>query len=145
MEGRAAYEWTTEDLNERVRAVLERHEGMRRSIVAREIAASLGLRGRAAVRQVAAAVEALRQEGMLICATTVDGYWVPANVEEWRAYGKRLRDRAVTLLRTVRAQEQAARVRFGVPEEDQPVVQLELDRTLDMTAWPELGETMGVG
>lgn len=102
-------------LQAQVLAIMGRHVGAETAIQARAIARDVGMRDDRAVRE---AIRQLRRDGHLILSSVGShpGYYMAANVEEWRAFcDSNLRPRAFDILETVKAMTAAAGRTFGAP------------------------------
>jgi len=114
-----------------VLAVIRAHIGRQNAINWRDIANRLGHHERSAYREVQRCVQSLRRDGHLILAAVDSrdgpmGYYLPTNVEEWKAGSGGLVSRALDMLKTSSAMDKAAARRWGLPETLRPAVQLEL-------------------
>jgi len=114
-----------------VLGVIAEHVGRAHAINWRDIANRLGHHERSAYREVQRCVQSLRRDGHLILAAVDSrdgpmGYYLPSNVEEWKAGSGGLVSRALDMLKTSGAMDRAAAARWGLPETLRPAVQLEL-------------------
>lgn len=89
-----------------------RHVGRQRAIKAKELAAKLG----ETERLVRATISGLRKQGHLILSAVQEpyGYFTAETYDEWREFRNgNLRPRALDILETDRAMNEAARQRWG--------------------------------
>ncbi|ROH88651.1 hypothetical protein ED208_12595 [Stagnimonas aquatica] len=95
-------------------AALSRHVGRDRGVTARALVVEIcGTWSAAGERHLRELVEALRQDGIAVCADPSNGYHIAATAEELQASIQFLRQRALTSLRQIRQLKRLAQPDLG--------------------------------